>query len=114
MSTREPSTATEAPASAPVGRWPHGLVGRGSTAAARVSPVYLAVKRLLDVVLAAVVLLLSLPLLAILALFVKLESRGRALYAAERVGQGGRAFVTRCAPCAPGSTIRSTATICGT
>jgi lipopolysaccharide/colanic/teichoic acid biosynthesis glycosyltransferase len=53
---------------------------------------YVAVKRLLDLTLASLGLLLSLPLLAVLALLVKIESRGPAMYAAERVGEGGRRF----------------------
>jgi lipopolysaccharide/colanic/teichoic acid biosynthesis glycosyltransferase len=56
------------------------------------SRLYVAVKRLLDVVLAGAGLLLSFPLLAVLALLIKLESRGPAMYAAERVGEGGRRF----------------------
>ncbi len=53
---------------------------------------YVTVKRLIDVTIAAVVLLLSTPLLLVIALLIRLESRGRAIYAAERVGKDGRRF----------------------
>jgi lipopolysaccharide/colanic/teichoic acid biosynthesis glycosyltransferase len=49
-------------------------------------------KRLVDVVLAAALLLLLWPLLALLALAVRLDSPGRALFVAERAGRGGRTF----------------------
>jgi lipopolysaccharide/colanic/teichoic acid biosynthesis glycosyltransferase len=48
------------------------------------------VKRALDLVVAIAVLLMALPLMAILALAIVLESPGPVLYAAERVGRGGR------------------------
>ena len=48
--------------------------------------------RLLDVALAAVGLLLLTPLLAAIAVAVKLTSRGQALYHAARVGKNGRTF----------------------
>ncbi len=53
---------------------------------------YVTVKRVIDLVLATIVLLISLPVLAILALLIKLESRGRVIYRAERVGQNERHF----------------------
>jgi exopolysaccharide biosynthesis polyprenyl glycosylphosphotransferase len=49
-------------------------------------------KRTVDAVSAAVALVLSAPLLAIIALVIKLESRGPALYQAQRVGIKGRRF----------------------
>jgi lipopolysaccharide/colanic/teichoic acid biosynthesis glycosyltransferase len=48
--------------------------------------------RLLDVALAAAGLLLLTPVLAAIAVAVKLTSRGPVLYRAERVGKGGRSF----------------------
>ena len=53
---------------------------------------YVLVKRLFDVTVAGVLLVLAFPLLALLAVVIRLESRGRAVYAAERVGEGGRHF----------------------
>ena len=53
----------------------------------------LAVKRAIDFVFAAALLVLSAPVLAAAALLVKLTSRGPALYSQERVGQFGRVFV---------------------
>jgi lipopolysaccharide/colanic/teichoic acid biosynthesis glycosyltransferase len=47
-------------------------------------------QRLLDVSVASIVLLLLLPLLLLVALAIKLESRGPVLYRCRRVGAGGR------------------------
>ncbi|MGB9378072.1 MAG: sugar transferase [Mycobacteriales bacterium] len=63
---------------------------------------YVVTKRLLDVVLAGAILLVSLPLLAIVALLIKLESRGPVIYAAERVGQREKHF-----PCYKLRTMRT-------
>jgi exopolysaccharide biosynthesis polyprenyl glycosylphosphotransferase len=52
----------------------------------------LAVKRLMDVVLSAMGLLLTSPLLLIAALWIRLDSRGPAIYTAQRVGKKGRKF----------------------
>ena len=49
-------------------------------------------KRALDVVGAAVVLMVMAPALAVLAVLVRLDSRGPALYAAPRAGRKGRPF----------------------
>lgn len=49
-------------------------------------------KRLLDVMIAAMMLILSVPVLAILALMVRSESAGRAILRQERVGVGGKRF----------------------
>jgi sugar transferase (PEP-CTERM system associated) len=51
-----------------------------------------ATKRFVDVTVAALGLLLALPLLAVIAIAVRLTSAGPALYAQERVGQFGRLF----------------------
>lgn len=50
------------------------------------------VKRICDVMIAAVGLALSAPVLAILAVAIKLTSRGPVFYRQERVGRGGRLF----------------------
>jgi len=52
----------------------------------------LAFKRLLDVVVSATALALLAPVLAVIALVVKISSRGPALFAQDRVGKGGRIF----------------------
>ncbi len=52
----------------------------------------LAAKRVLDVVLSAVGLLLTAPILAAAALAVRFDSEGPALYGQERVGRGGKPF----------------------
>ena len=49
-----------------------------------------AVKRSIDIVVAAVILLLSAPLLGLVALAIVLESRGGVFYRAERVGYRGK------------------------
>ena len=51
-----------------------------------------ALKRLLDVALAGVLLLLASPFLALAAAAIKLESRGPAIYRQRRVGRGGVDF----------------------
>ncbi len=50
------------------------------------------IKRLMDVVGAAIGLLLSAPLLAVLAVAIKLDSPGPVFYVQERVGASGRVF----------------------
>jgi exopolysaccharide biosynthesis polyprenyl glycosylphosphotransferase len=50
------------------------------------------VKRCLDVVVAACVLIVSAPLLAVLAVLIRLESRGPAIYRQTRIGREGRPF----------------------
>jgi lipopolysaccharide/colanic/teichoic acid biosynthesis glycosyltransferase len=53
---------------------------------------YNAVKRVFDLVMALALLLLSVPIILIVALLVKLTSRGPAFYSQTRVGKGGRPF----------------------
>lgn len=50
------------------------------------------VKRLFDLLVSAAVLAVTLPIMALAALLIKLESPGPVLYRQERVGQGGRPF----------------------
>ena len=52
----------------------------------------LAAKRLIDVTVSAAALVLSAPVCLLLALLIKLDSRGPVLFAQERVGLGGRRF----------------------
>lgn len=56
------------------------------------SPAYMIVKRILDIVLVAASLPLTLPLMLATALAVRLESPGSVLFVQNRVGQGGREF----------------------
>jgi len=53
----------------------------------------LAVKRLIDVAFAAIVLVLTAPLMAAAALVIKLGSTGPVLYRSERAGRKGRHFI---------------------
>jgi lipopolysaccharide/colanic/teichoic acid biosynthesis glycosyltransferase len=55
-------------------------------------PLPLALKRVVDAALAALGLLVLSPLLAVIAVAIKLDSRGPVLYLSERVGRGGRRF----------------------
>jgi exopolysaccharide biosynthesis polyprenyl glycosylphosphotransferase len=50
-------------------------------------------KRAMDLVIASVVLVLSLPVMAIAAIAIKIESRGPVFYSQVRVGRGGRRFM---------------------
>jgi len=50
------------------------------------------VKRLFDLLVSAIMLAITLPIMALTALMIKLESPGPILYRQERVGQGGRSF----------------------
>jgi sugar transferase (PEP-CTERM system associated) len=58
----------------------------------RKTRVLLAVKRVLDLLLSLVGVVLAAPIMLIVALVIKLESRGPALYHQERVGLNGRIF----------------------
>jgi exopolysaccharide biosynthesis polyprenyl glycosylphosphotransferase len=58
----------------------------------RVSRAQLALKRAMSVVIASVALLVTAPLIAFIALAIKLESRGPVFFIQERIGLGGRPF----------------------
>jgi lipopolysaccharide/colanic/teichoic acid biosynthesis glycosyltransferase len=51
-----------------------------------------AVTRVLDVVVASIALLLSAPLLAVVVVAIRLDSRGSAIYRQRRVGKNGQVF----------------------
>jgi exopolysaccharide biosynthesis polyprenyl glycosylphosphotransferase len=51
-----------------------------------------ALKRVMDLVLALAALVVALPLLALVAIAIKLDSTGPALFSQERIGKGGRPF----------------------
>ena len=53
---------------------------------------YAAAKRLLDVVAAAMLLVLLLPVFAVIAIAIRLDSPGSAFYRAERIGRFGKPF----------------------
>lgn len=55
-------------------------------------PFYSVVKRILDIALSLAVLVLGLPLWIIVAIAIKLDSRGPVLYFQERVGMNGKPF----------------------
>ncbi|MGH2370559.1 MAG: sugar transferase, partial [Chloroflexota bacterium] len=52
----------------------------------------LALKRVIDIVVSAAVLLVAAPVMLLVAIAVKLDSRGPVFYPQERVGAGGRVF----------------------
>lgn len=56
------------------------------------SPVYSLVKRIIDIILILVTFPITLPIMAITALAIRLESDGGALFIQKRVGQGGKEF----------------------
>jgi len=59
------------------------------------SPLPSAVKRLFDLVMSALLVVCTAPLLALLAVLIKLDSEGPVFYGQERVGRGGRIFRIR-------------------
>lgn len=56
-------------------------------------PEHAVLKRLFDVVLATTALVATAPLFLLIAIAIRLESRGGAFYSQRRVGQGGKVFV---------------------
>jgi exopolysaccharide biosynthesis polyprenyl glycosylphosphotransferase len=89
------------PRSGAHGAWAQPRVAAANPAAAPVLPfetpapegLYLRYgKRALDVVGSLLALLASAPILAVLALLIRLESRGPIFYKSVRIGRGGRAF----------------------
>ena len=62
-------------------------IGEGLT-----SPLRSAVKRVFDLLMSAVLLACAAPLLAVLAVLIKLDSHGPVFYWQERVGRGGKLF----------------------
>jgi lipopolysaccharide/colanic/teichoic acid biosynthesis glycosyltransferase len=54
--------------------------------------IYMSIKPLIDLALAALMLLVSSPIILICLLLVRLTSRGPAIHAQDRLGQGGRTF----------------------
>lgn len=56
------------------------------------SPVYSLVKRVMDIVLIVATFPITLPIMAITAIAIRLESEGGAMFIQKRVGQGGKEF----------------------
>ena len=56
------------------------------------SPLGLAIKRVFDLVMSAALLAVASPVLAFLAVLIKLESKGPVFYSQERVGRGGKPY----------------------
>jgi lipopolysaccharide/colanic/teichoic acid biosynthesis glycosyltransferase len=76
-------TALPLEAVAGIDGWSHGSVSRPPSARRRRH--YFAVKRSMDIVGASLLLLLSSPLLVVIPIAIKLDSRGRALFRQQRI-----------------------------
>jgi lipopolysaccharide/colanic/teichoic acid biosynthesis glycosyltransferase len=85
----EPWVASTAP---PLQRVPRAAAAMSSAVVSRYTPLGEFVKALSDRVLAAIGLVVITPLLALIALAVRLDSPGPALFRQSRVGRGGRVF----------------------
>ncbi len=70
-----------------IGQFPTIPLHRG-----RVPEIALLLKRFIDITLACLILILIFPLLLIIAMAVKIDSRGPILYSSERIGKKGRVF----------------------
>ncbi len=57
-----------------------------------ISAIEIGIKRLVDVAIAAIGLVLALPLYLLIALAIKLDSPGRVIYRHRRIGKGGQPF----------------------
>jgi len=71
-----------------VGDFPLLELGRGE-----VSPLYPVLKRVMDLLIASFLLILTLPLWVIIAIGIKLDSKGPVFFKQERVGYKGRKFI---------------------
>ena len=60
-----------------------------------ISPARGAAKRVFDLVMSTLLLVITAPLLALLAVLIKVDSEGPVFYAQERVGRGGRIYRVR-------------------
>lgn len=56
------------------------------------SPIYVVVKRIIDISVALILLILFLPLIPVVTILIKLDSRGSILYKQRRVGKDGKEF----------------------
>lgn len=72
--------------------WPRGLASIPRPSANHGLSGYDAIKRLLDILVSAASIVVLSPLFLMVAVLIKLESRGRVLYGQEREGRDGRVF----------------------
>jgi len=72
--------------------WAADVVAPGAAGRIGVAPAYLVAKRLCDVVIAAICLVLCLPLWAIVVIAIKLDSRGPVIFRQTRPGHRGVPF----------------------
>jgi exopolysaccharide biosynthesis polyprenyl glycosylphosphotransferase len=59
---------------------------------AQLAPFHATLKRLMDLIIAALLLIPAIPLGAIIALLIRLDSKGKALFKQTRIGKGGKPF----------------------
>jgi lipopolysaccharide/colanic/teichoic acid biosynthesis glycosyltransferase len=69
-----------------------GVELAGGNIEVKSSIVYIAAKRLFDLIVGSVMLLLLLPILPLIALMIKLDTRGPVIFKQDRVGENGRIF----------------------
>ena len=69
-----------------------GAITRLDTDGVSASATYLLAKRTVDIAVAAIILILSIPMLIVAVLAVKIDSRGPAFFRQERVGRNGNNF----------------------
>jgi lipopolysaccharide/colanic/teichoic acid biosynthesis glycosyltransferase len=86
----EHTIVVSAPRPAAASRAPAGAVAVGTTGVSRGAPRRLDSKRLLDVIVAVLTLLLLAPVMGVIALLIKLDSAGPVFYRASRVGHRGQ------------------------
>jgi exopolysaccharide biosynthesis polyprenyl glycosylphosphotransferase len=58
----------------------------------QLAPFHAALKRLMDLVVAGVLLIPAIPVGALIVLFIRLDSKGKALFTQTRIGKGGKTF----------------------
>ena len=71
----------------------HSLAGAGAVAPAKQISAAWGTKRALDIVLAAALLVVSLPVMILVALAIRSTSRGSVIFRQSRVGRDGREFI---------------------
>jgi lipopolysaccharide/colanic/teichoic acid biosynthesis glycosyltransferase len=69
-----------------------GAIAQPVSADSPASAAYVLAKRTVDIAVAAVILILSFPLLVVAVVAIKIDSKGPAFFRQERVGRGGRNF----------------------
>src|SRR5262245_61675244 len=89
---RSPSGPRSLLAESTVSQPARATLGEHGSSPARRRPVYAALKRALDIIVAALALVIASPLLALAAVAVWLDSRGPVFFLQERVGKDFRPF----------------------